>query len=100
MHDDHLRWPVGSALKPGDQALGPLPYAGDVNGFWLGRGRRNPLLLGKAPLRSGQDFGLGGNASEVFFFISQCTTEHAVDAWRTSIAASHTIAQAKVSRKS
>lgn len=59
MHDDHLRWPVGSALKPGDQALGPLPYAGDVNGFWLGRVRRNPLLLGKAPLRSGQDFGLG-----------------------------------------
>lgn len=57
MHDDHLWWPVGFALKPGGQALGPLPYAGDVKGFWAGRGQQRPLLLGKARLRSGHNFG-------------------------------------------
>lgn len=59
MHDDHLWWPVGFALKLGDQALGPLPYAGDGNGFWLGRVRQHPFLLGKAPLRSGHNYGWG-----------------------------------------
>lgn len=48
MHDDHLWWPVGSALKAGGQALGPLPYAGDVNGFRLARAEQRPLLLGRA----------------------------------------------------
>lgn len=48
MCDDHLWRPVWSALKARAQALGPLPYAGDVSGF----GHRL-LLLGKAPLRSG-----------------------------------------------
>lgn len=51
MHDDHLWWCVGFALKPGDQALSPLPYARYVNGLWVDQVQRHPFLLGKAPLR-------------------------------------------------
>lgn len=53
MHGDHLGGPVRFALKPGDQALGPLPYAGYVNGLWVAQAQRRPLLLGKAPLTRG-----------------------------------------------
>lgn len=61
MLDVHLRWPVGLAPKAGGQALGPLPDAGDVDGF-----RRDPLLLGEAPLSSvGRSF---------LFFMPECAT--------------------------
>lgn len=51
MHEDHLWWLVGFALKPGDEALGPLLYAGYVNRFQVTQVQRHPLLLGIAPLR-------------------------------------------------
>lgn len=73
MLDDHLWWPVCSALKPGDQALGPLPYAGDVHGSWLGGVRQHPLLLGKALLKSAHNFGWGARFLNVFS-INECTT--------------------------
>lgn len=99
MHGDHLCWPVGSALKAGGQALGPLPYAGDENGF-SARAEQHPLLLGKAPLRSGHN---AGWAQFFFFFsINECTTEHTMgrrqvlwDAWCVSIATSHAITRGK-----
>lgn len=51
MHEDHLWWSVAFALEPGDEALGPLPYAGYVNGFRVTQVQWHPLLLGNDPLR-------------------------------------------------
>lgn len=103
MHDDHLWWPVGSALKAGGQALGPLPYAGDVNGFRLARMEQHPLLLGRAPLSSGHNFGWAQRFGFCFYFIfflsvsaqqntSQGADRQALwDARRISIATSHDV---------
>lgn len=44
MLGDHLRWPVGFAFKPGDEALGPLLYARYVYGPGVCQLQWDPLL--------------------------------------------------------
>lgn len=103
MLDDHLWWPFCSALKPGEQALGPLPDAGDVHGSWLAGVRQTPLLLGKAPLRSAHNFGWAAAFRNVFSSTSarQNTPwmQALRDARQISAATSHALAQGHVSTK-
>lgn len=44
MRGDHLWWPFGFALKPGDEALGPLLYARYVYGSRVCQVQWDPLL--------------------------------------------------------